>query len=285
MACNNPEHYKNVSVSHSLSVSIQPLKYFVSAIAGNDFTVKVLVPPGQSAENFEPTPGQIQQLSDASVHFSISHFDFEKALNESAKALNPDIKIIDLSKGLCLLQLHEHTHQGHSHSSNADPHIWLSIKNAKIFSKQIYQALCNTFPKKKNIFTSNFNLLISKLDNMDKNAEMQFAGFTHRNFIIYHPALGYFARDYNLIQNAIEADGKEPAPSNLKRLVDLALKDSIHTIFIQKEFDDKYARSIASEINGKIIYVDALSPNWVEMMNKLIMEMKTAFVEKVARNK
>ena len=40
-------------------------------------------------------------------------------------------------------------------------------------------------------------------------------GGNGRGFLVFHPAWGYFAKDYGLTQQAIEFEGKEPSPRRL----------------------------------------------------------------------
>jgi zinc transport system substrate-binding protein len=84
------------------------------------------------------------------------------------------------------------------------------------------------------------------------------------HFMIFHPNLAYLARDYGLGEIAVEFEGKEPPPSRLKELIDLAAEENINTIFVQKEYDSRNARTIAAEIGAEIRVIDPLSENWLE---------------------
>lgn len=79
---------------------------------------------------------------------------------------------------------------------------------------------------------------------------------------MYHPALGYFAKDYALTQHAIEFEGKNPSPLQMKELVDKAKKENIRVVFIQEEFDQKNAEVIADEIGKKAHTINPLSYDW-----------------------
>ena len=61
-----------------------------------------------------------------------------------------------------------------------------------------------------------------------------------RTFIIYHPALTYFAAEFELVQLCIEMDGKEPSPAQLKQLVMTARENHAKVVFIQQEFEQDY---------------------------------------------
>ncbi|HSH53330.1 MAG TPA: zinc ABC transporter substrate-binding protein, partial [Bacteroidales bacterium] len=62
----------------TITVSILPQKYFIEKIAGDHFTVNVMIPPGASPVTYEPTPKQMQELTISDVYFRIGHIEFEK---------------------------------------------------------------------------------------------------------------------------------------------------------------------------------------------------------------
>jgi len=94
--------------------------------------------------------------------------------------------------------------------------------------------------------------------------------------MIYHPALGYFARDYHLKQYSIEYDGKTPSTAHMKRMVDIARKEKINTVFIQAQFETTKAETIAKEIGAKVVPIDNLGENWLSDMYYIAQKMKEA---------
>jgi zinc transport system substrate-binding protein len=80
--------------------------------------------------------------------------------------------------------------------------------------------------------------------------------------VIYHPALTYFANEYNLTQLAIESSGKEPSPMSLSRLTSRARELGVRVVFVQREFDTRHAGQLASEIGARLVSIDPLSANW-----------------------
>lgn len=87
-------------------------------------------------------------------------------------------------------------------------------------------------------------------------------------FMIYHPALSYFARDYGLHQIPIEAGGKEPSPAHLKALIDTCKDEKVHVIFVQPEFDRRNAELIAKQTGTRVVDINPLSYDWeAEMMH------------------
>jgi zinc transport system substrate-binding protein len=98
--------------------------------------------------------------------------------------------------------------------------------------------------------------------------------------MIFHPALGYFARDYHLTQYSIESDGKSPSTAHMKQMIDIARKKKIKTVFIQKQFEISKAEAIANEIGAKIVPIDNLAENWLSEMYSLTDKMKAALTVK-----
>lgn len=122
----------------------------------------------------------------------------------------------------------------------------------------------------KEQFEHNFQQLSAEIDSVSARASRVMAQNPHRSFLIYHPALTYFALDYGLEQVSIEDEGKEPNPAHLKQIIDTAKEKNIHWVFIQNQFDVNNAQSIAREIGATVISIDPLSENWTKEMNHLL---------------
>jgi len=96
--------------------------------------------------------------------------------------------------------------------------------------------------------------------------------------MIYHPNLAYLARDYGLEEIAVEFEGKEPTPSRMRELIDLAREKHIGTIFVQKEYDKKNAKSIAGETGARMVEIDPLSPDWYKATVEMITALHNSLV-------
>jgi zinc transport system substrate-binding protein len=97
----------------------------------------------------------------------------------------------------------------------------------------------------------------------------RFSSGKNKSFLIFHPALGYFARDYGLSQISIEMDGKSPTAANMKQVIDIARKNEIKDVFIQMEFERESAQAVATELGGKVIEIDPMSENWLENFKEM----------------
>ena len=70
-----------------ITVSIEPLRYVTEQIAGNDFDIRVLVPPGSSPETYEPTPEQMKQVANSLAYIDIGLIDFERNLENAGLSI------------------------------------------------------------------------------------------------------------------------------------------------------------------------------------------------------
>ena len=87
--------------------------------------------------------------------------------------------------------------------------------------------------------------------------------------MVFHPAWGYFAREYGLVQFPVENEGKEPKPKELIKIIEEAKKENIKAIFTQSEFSTKSAQTIADSLNIKVLKETPLAEDWSENLIKM----------------
>jgi zinc transport system substrate-binding protein len=247
-----------------ITVSIMPQKYFVEKIGGKNVKVNVMIPPGVDLHNYEPKPQQLQSLNDAKAYITTG-IAFETAWIDRIKAANQKMLIIDSTQGIERIPMVEHHHEGaenYPSEETLDPHIWLSPKLVKIQAQSIYAGLVKIDPKRQAEYQANLNNFITELDQLDQQISQKLTPLKNRKFIVFHPAWGYFAKDYNLEQESIEVGGQEPSAAELAKLISEAKQENIKVIFAQPEFNPSSAETIAKEIGGKVIFVSDLDENW-----------------------
>ncbi len=282
-SCNQAglKEQKAIDTIHVM-VSILPQKYFVEQIAGNKAVVSVLIPPGSNPHVYDPTPRQMEEISRTEIYFMIGYLGFEQVLKSSLIDNYPNLKMYNQSSGVNLMG-HEGEACEHAEhqpdESGIDPHTWLSPKNVLVMAKTTLDNLIENSPENAQAFTENYEQFIRKINLLDYKIDSILENLPSRKFMIFHPSLAYFAKDYNLIQIPIEFEGKEPAPARLKDAVAAAKSSGIHVIFIQKEFDAENAKIIANEIQGKVAQIDPLSADWEENLIQIAQSIKDSFYD------
>jgi zinc transport system substrate-binding protein len=260
-----------------ITVSIAPFEYFVKEIAGDDFSVNVMVPAGANPHIYEPYPEQITKLRKSVAYISNGYLGFEITWLERFYEMNEAMTRLSLGDAIEPIES-EHEHEG-EHTEGADPHYWVSPRCAASMALSVKELICTLNPSSSEKYESNYSLLVSKIGEIDKKASALFTPYKGEAFMIYHPNLAYLARDYGLEEVSVEFEGKEPPPSRLKELIDFSRTKNIHTIFVQREYDVRNAKAIAGEIDAKVVVIDPLSGDWMKSTTDIIEALHKSFTE------
>lgn len=253
----------------TITVTIEPLRYFTEAIAGDKFNVVSIVPEGSSPETYDPTPQQMVNLNKSIAYLRIGYIGFEQSWISKLQENFPELPFYDTSAGVNLIHQqcsHSHGNNGEEkHAHGIEPHIWNSTENAKIIANNICNALEEIDNRNSDYYQHKLDSITEIIERTDNEIRNIIAG-AEKTFLIYHPALTYFARDYSLEQISIEEGGKEPSPAHLQSLIKLCREKNAKVIFVQQEFDMRNAETIAKELGVKVIPVNPLNYNWTEEM-------------------
>lgn len=286
-------------------VSILPQKHFVEQIAGDTVDVEVMVMPGASPATYEPRPQQMALLARADVYLAIG-VPFERTWLPRIKATNPDLNIVHVDKTLRKLPmaasahdidtsprgavLHDYRkteaesehegHEKHDHANMLDPHVWLSPRWVKAMAKPMRLAISKVAPEHAKQYRINTREFTKRLDTLDEEIDAIFKPIPadKRVFMTFHPSWGYYAMTYNLIQIPIEFEGKAPTPRALEQITSIAKKRNLRTIFVQPQFSQSSATTIADSINGSVVVANPLAENWEENLRDVSKKLATSFI-------
>lgn len=258
--CNNSVS----SGKETITVTIEPLKYLTEQVVGDDFDINVLVPFGASPETYEPTPANMRHFEKSKLFIAIGLMECEFEIVKNSKSKDNIAKIelkdsVELIEGLCTM----HNHENHSHTV-MDPHIWSNPSDAKIIVNIIEQNASRLKPENSERYKENAYKFNLKIDSLDLYIKDKFANIKQRDFIIYHPALTYYARSYGLNQISIEEGGKESSAKHLKSIIDGGRE--IKYVFYQAQFSKSSVESICNEIGAKAVEIDPLAYDWLKNM-------------------
>lgn len=244
-----------------VTVTIPPLQYFVTQIAGDKVDVNVMVSNGNNPETYEPYAQQMVELSKSNLYFKVGNIGFEQTWMKKLQQNAPDMKVIDTSIGITPAK---------TPGGNIDPHTWMSCVNARIISRNIFQALCKLKPKEQAYFEKNYMNLLGIIDRRDSTIKeaLKKPEF-EKKFVIYHPILTYFAHDYKLQQLAIEEEGREPSAAQIKNLIEQAKKQHIKYCLIQSEFANRNTTTFIKESGTKAFEINPLRGDWDKSMKEI----------------
>ena len=261
-------------------VSIVPQKFFVEQIAKDLVDVQVMVEPGANPHIYEPKPAQMAAISKAKIYFAIG-VTFEEIWLKKLASVNPKMRIVHTEHGIQKMPMTAHHHgegkdheKEHHHHGTLDPHIWLSPPLVMVQARNILTALQEVDPAHHSVYEANYKTFITMLVDLDGELRGILTGKQGLQFIVFHPAWGYFAHAYGLKQVPIEIEGKEPKAAQLKELIEHARKHQIKVVFVQPQFSTKSAEQVAKEIGGQVAFVDPLALNWAENLREVVTKFK-----------
>lgn len=271
-------------------VSVLPLKTFVQKVGGAHVDVRTMVRPGYNPHTYDPTPRQISALAKATLYVRTG-VPFEKAWMERIRSTNPNMQVLDVRAGIDLgaMQHHKHADGGPAtqraqidgpkskrdlqHRNNTahdrqdaperDPHVWTSPPLAKHMIRAIRDKLVELDPAHAQDYQQNFAAYGNELDALDREIRRRLDPLKYRRFMVFHPAWGYFADTYGLVQVPIEREGKEPGGRALSALVERAARERVRVVFVQPQFDKRTAAQLAQAIGGSVVAVDPLAADYI----------------------
>lgn len=285
------------------AVTVPPYLHLLQALGGERVDAVGLVPAGANPHTWEPTPATLKAFSGTHIYFTDSS-GMDLPWLPRFRAANSRTQIVNFAHGLQWLAGHKHhdegegeTHGSHEehgdehHDSHEkehpgnhemeqeaglDPHIWSSPKQVIALAVQMSASLMAFdtagipyYKQRLAEFLTRVHRLDAALKNVVKSLPVE-----KRQFIVFHPSYGYLARDYGLTQLSVEIEGKEPKPADLAQLVKTAQAQGIHTIFVQPQFNQRSAETLAREIHGTVRTTDPLSQDWEKNLWSFVEAMK-----------
>lgn len=189
--------------------------------------------------------------------------------------------IIDASQGITLLcgdHDHEHQHDGHHHGE--DPHIWLSVANAKQMAENISQGLIAQFPQHRDVILENLSALNQKFDALTAYGNDAFSQLKVKELITFHDGFAYFADFWHLhiLHSLEEESGSEASAAELKELIALVEDHSLPAIFVEENGSTSASRVVSDETGARIFTLNMAmgEKDYFESMYQNIDSIKEA---------
>ena len=251
---------------------------FVKNVGGDRVDVTTLVGPNGDVHVYTPTPADAKKIADAKLVI-INGFGLEGWLPRLIQASGSKAPIITATKGITPLHL----------GSDADPHAWQSVANAKVYVANIRDALAAADPADAEVFLANARRYQAELDALEAEvrAAVEKIPPARRKVISTHNAFGYFAAAYGVEFVAPEGVSTETEPSarDVGAIVRQIKSAKIPAVFLENISDPRLVRQIAAETGAKVggtLFSDALTdekgvcPTYIAMVRHNIKALTSA---------
>lgn len=267
-------------------VPVLPYEFLFERIGGDWIEVSAIVQEGGDCHNYSPSPRQITDISKANLIFS-GGLSFESNFFIAVGDGITSPKEIDLLEGLELLEgtcgecESAKTKGGeaaeHDHEDLKDAHVWLSPKILLQQAERVATILKQHTPAEASKeIDANFAALKRDLSTLDAELREELAPAKGSAFYVYHGAFAYFAADYGLEQKAIEIAGRSPSPKQVTAIAKQAKEEGVKVIFVQPQFDQSAAESLAETINGKVQTLDPLEKDIIANLRVIADTIRAA---------
>ena len=251
---------------------------FVRNVGGDRVNVTTLVGPNSDAHVYVPTPADAKKIADAKLVF-VNGLGFEGWMQRLLKSAGSKASVVTTTTGIAPLKL----------GSEADPHAWQSVANAKIYVANIRAALGAADPADAEVFRTNTEAYLAKLDALEREVREAVAQIPpqRRKVISTHDAFGYFAAAYGVefIAPLGVSTESEASARDIAGIITQIRAAKIPAVFLENISDPRLIRQIATETGARIggtLYSDSLtaekgdSPTYIAMVRHNIKALTSA---------
>jgi zinc/manganese transport system substrate-binding protein len=251
---------------------------FIRNVGGDRVNVTTLVGPDGDVHVYTPAPADAQKIAAAKL-LIINGFGLEGWLPRLLQASGSKAPIVIATRGIAPLKL----------GSDADPHAWQSVANAKIYVANIRDALVAADPADAGVFRANADNYLMRLDALDREVRAAIARIpqNHRKVISTHDAFGYFAAGYGIdfIAPLGVSTESEASARDIARIITQVKASGIPAVFLENISDPRLMRRISAETGAKVggtLYSDSLTdekgeaPTYIDMVRHNIKALTSA---------
>lgn len=245
----------------AISVSNPAMAFFVSRLVTDTIQVNTLIPQGADHDSYSPLPSQLQSLSNSTAYIAFGPLEFETTWHKRLADAAPNMMWFNVNDGIAQI--------------DDDPHFWLSPRQARIMSRNVANAVKQSFPSFTSFTDSALVALMSDIDAADTLLTRASAANPGQSFIIYHPALAYLARDYGFRQFSVASEGVSPQPRHYAAVADSAKKANTRVFFIQPGMTPDRVKSTAAEVGASLVIISPEAYDWPQTMKTIADALTT----------
>jgi zinc/manganese transport system substrate-binding protein len=262
---------------------------FARHVGGDRVNVTTLVGPNGDTHVYTPSPADARTIANAQVVI-VNGLGLEGWLPRliSSASRKDKARTVVATRGIKPLTVTD-DHRGHDHDSDADPHAWQSVVNAKIYVANIRDGLIAADPAGTDTYKANANAYLAQLDALDREVRAAIATIPpeRRKVISSHSAFGYFADAYGvsfIAPQGVSTD-TEPSARDVASIITQIKRQKIPAIFLENISDPRLMRRIAAETGAKVgetLYSDSLTeengaaPTYIAMVRHNIKALTSA---------
>jgi len=258
--------------------SFSILADLVRNVGGDRVSVTTLVGPDGDAHVYAPTPSDARKIADAKL-VVVNGLGLEGWLPRLVQSAGGKATVVKATDGIAPLRS----------GSEADPHAWQSVANARVYVVNIRDALVVADPADVGIFRGNAEAYLAKLDEVDREVREAVAKIpeARRKVISTHNAFGYFAAAYGVqfIAPLGVSTESEASARDIAAIITQIKTARIPAVFLENISDSRLIRRISAETGARVggtLFSDSLTgekgeaPTYIDMVRHNIKALTGA---------
>lgn len=266
-SCNRKKEATPTDGRLEVTTGLAPIGSLIKAVGGDSVSVTVLLESGADPEQFDPGAAAMKSLSKSRVFFTLGMLPFEEKIVGNLGSHTAACNIAENIEPIW-----------GTHGDEADPHVWMSVRNLKAMAQTVAAELCKTRPSADLYFKSRLQRLENKLDSLDSSWSTRIAPIKGKAFVVGHPTLSYFTRDYPVMQIATGAEGhKEQTARDIRHRIDEAKAAGARLIFAQPGNEGRMARDLATQLGAEIVEFDPMSPETLVQLENVVDKLTETY--------
>lgn len=259
-----------------IAVSIEPQRYILEQIVGDNYRVVSVMPSGSDPESYEPSMAVRADVDNSDIYFTLGVLPFENALQLSAAE---NVKIVNTTRDIKpIYGTHEHNHAtflglDDDELQMPDPHFWASVRNMRLMAGVMARNMQKLDPDNAEEYNNRYLVLDHHLDSLDRSYAERLDTLSVKTFVVWHPTLSYFARDYGLEQLAVSDDNKDVSIHAMHAVINDANNRQARVFFDEGYCNSQQAETMTSAINARAAALNLSGYDWEEQMEHIVDEL------------
>ena len=170
------------SESYDIVATIFPGYDFARSLAGDDLSIKQLLPPGAESHSYEVSARDIIAIQKCKIFICVGG-ESERWVDSILESMDEKPRVIRMMDCVDVLgeeikegMEHDHGHSDHDHREGKyDEHVWTSPKNAALIAQVLRDAMAEEFPELADSVRSNADSYVGKILELDSRFESLFS--------------------------------------------------------------------------------------------------------------
>lgn len=238
--------------------TVKPLHSLVAGVMQGAGQPDLLLTGSESPHHYSLRPSERRMLADAALVFWIGpHFEtFLIRLMQPGHGQR-SIALIDTA-GLEILPARA-AHEAHESEARPDPHIWLSVHNARLMVDEIAKQLIELDPGQQHLYRQNRETLHARLDALDAELHEQIQDL-RAPYLSYHDAYQYFENTHRLNNAGFvnSSDELRPGARRVRELRETIRRERIGCLFYETPAQPALVETLQHGYDLQAVEIDPL---------------------------